>query len=289
MLAKRLLVSVANSLSSLAFRVRAKDAERVPSGAAVLLTSEVSLSRALAIHRASARPVHFWWDADAVGLVDRRVYDWLNIHTVFPNEQSLAEARPLIEAQLKAGALVCSVPAFASDRETVSTAWLDLLREAAAAARVPFVPVGVDLQYDRHVLPSRRSPLHRVPPRIPGDITVSFRAPLEASSGQNVLIEEVQLASHEAYSLRHQSTQPLHRTFIELTRRNPFAVVCYDGERRSRASSFSRDPSRWLPRSPMRGVDRRKPALRCPSPPSVRTQTWRPCWQARSWSTSPSR
>ncbi len=114
MLAKRLLVSAANSLSRLAFRVRAEDVDRVPRGAAVLLTSEVSLTRALAIHRASARPVHFWWDAYAVGRVDRLIYHWLNIHTVFPNERSLAEARPLIEAQLRQGALVCSVSAFAA-------------------------------------------------------------------------------------------------------------------------------------------------------------------------------
>jgi acyl-[acyl-carrier-protein]-phospholipid O-acyltransferase/long-chain-fatty-acid--[acyl-carrier-protein] ligase len=231
MLTKRLFVSAVNSLSRLAFRVRGIDAERVPSGAAVLLTSEVSLSRALAIHRASARPVHFWWDASAASWVDRLVYGWLNIHTVSPDERGLAAARPLIEAQLKAGALVCSVPAFASDRETVSTAWLELLREAAAAAHAPFVSVGVDLQYDRHTLFSRQSPLHHVPPSLPGDITVSFRAPLEAHSGQNVLIEEVQLASHDAYSLRRQSTQPLHRTFLATTRRNPFATVCYDGER----------------------------------------------------------
>jgi acyl-[acyl-carrier-protein]-phospholipid O-acyltransferase/long-chain-fatty-acid--[acyl-carrier-protein] ligase len=228
MLAKRLLVSAANSLSRLAFRVRAEDVDRVPRGAAVLLTSEVSLTRALAIHRASARPVHFWWDAYAVGRVDRLIFHWLNIHTVFPNERSLAEARPLIEAQLRQGALVCSVPAFASDRETVSTAWLDLLREAAAAAHAPFVSVGVDLRYDRHVRFSTRTPLHHVPPRLRGDIAVSFRAPLDASSGENVLLEEVQLASHEAYALRRQSTQPLHRTFIDTARRNPFATVCYD-------------------------------------------------------------
>ena len=231
MLVKHVLVSAVNSLSRLVFRVRAKDTEQVPRGAAVLLTTEMSLSRALAIHRASARPVHFWWDASAAGLVDRLVYSWLNIHTVSPDERSLAEARSSIEAQLEAGALVCSVPAFASDREPVSTAWLELLREAAAAARAPLVSVGVDLQYDRHLLPSKRRPLQHVPPRLPLDVTVTFRAPLEASSGQNVLIEEAQLASQEAYSLRHPSTQPLHRTFLGTARRNPFATVCYDGER----------------------------------------------------------
>jgi hypothetical protein len=241
MLTKRLLESAANVLSHLAFRVRTEGAEQVPSGAAVLLTSELSLTRALAIHRASSRPVHFWWDSYATGRADRLMYGWLNFHTVFPNARGLAEATPIIEAQLRDGALICSVPAFSSDRETVSTDWLELLRGAAKAARAPFVPVGVDLLYDRHSRFSRRTPLHSLPPTLPADITVSFRAPVDASAGDNLLVEEVQLASHDTYSLRRQGAKPVHRMFIDTIRRNPFATVCYDqGQPVSRFEFLSR-------------------------------------------------
>ena len=177
--------------------------------------------RALAVQHAAQRRVAFLVDAAPRNFVLRRLCDWRSL----PADPENASEK--MRRLLAAGKSVCTTLSFSLGRERNESTWLAGVAAAAKECGVPIVAVGVDLVFDQQRWMPWESRFAGIPRTFPFRVNVAFLSTRPGAQRAQI-VNQVLMASHDAYARRRAQMRPVHGEFLRSVRRRPWAKVCAD-------------------------------------------------------------
>jgi acyl-[acyl-carrier-protein]-phospholipid O-acyltransferase/long-chain-fatty-acid--[acyl-carrier-protein] ligase len=212
--------------------LRVHGATNVPRvGGALLVCNRVVHLDWLFLLSAQRRPIRFVvFLAHPPGFLYRHVLRITRAIAVDGSANGRAVVQALREARtgLSRGELVCI---FAEERITRRGVHLPLRRALRLATKhvpVPIIPVALDQIWGSrfHVDGER---IYWMPPvRFPYAVTVSYGTPLPATTSPGVLRQTMQKVSADGAMARGHLRLPVHRQFVRIAARRPFAACIHD-------------------------------------------------------------
>ncbi len=215
------------------YRVKVRNAQHLPDeGAALLVCNHVSLADACFMIASTHRPIRF--------IVHQEVHDqwWVKpISTMLKTIPITSEARPreMLKSLnaatecLKNGELVCI---FAEGQITRTGQMLPFRRgmnRILKGTDAPVIPVHLDNVWGSIFSFESGRFYTKLPRRLPYPVTVSFGAPLAATTEPDEVRQVVAELGAEAWPERGLRMEPLNRALIRTARRHPFRFALADG------------------------------------------------------------
>jgi acyl-[acyl-carrier-protein]-phospholipid O-acyltransferase/long-chain-fatty-acid--[acyl-carrier-protein] ligase len=212
--------------------LRVHGARNVPRhGGALLVCNRITHLDWLFLYSAQRRPIRFVvFLPHPPGFLHRQILRITRAIAVDGSADSRAVIRALHDARaaLTKGELVCI---FAEERVTRCGVRVPLrraLRMVTKKTRVPIIPVALDQIWGSrfHVDGER---IHWMPPvRFPYAVTLSYGAPLPTTTCPGVLRQAMQKVSADGALARGHLRLPVHRQFVRMAARRPFAPCLHD-------------------------------------------------------------
>ena len=217
------------------YRLRVLGRIHVPETGSVLLTpNHVSYVDGLFLIATLDRPVRFLVDVDQFNRPWLKPFlKLLGAIPISATSGTREILRSLRDAgnYLDKGEVVCIFPEGQITRTGSMQPFRRGMERIVKGRSAPIVPVHLDRVWGSIFSFSGGKFLFKFPKRIPYPVTVSFGEPIT----QEVQFHEVQKAvralDQKAWHERKASRDPLHRSFIRLTRRNPFFLAMADATR----------------------------------------------------------
>jgi acyl-[acyl-carrier-protein]-phospholipid O-acyltransferase / long-chain-fatty-acid--[acyl-carrier-protein] ligase len=214
------------------YRIRIVGRDHIPEkGGALFVCNHVSYADALLLIAATDRPVRF------IMFKDFYEKPWIKpfakmLGTIpVSSEQrprELIQALQTASAAIKNGEVVCI---FAEGQITRIGALLPFRRGFERIMKdvdAPIIPVALDGVLGGPLSFRRGKIIHLLTAHCPHPVTVSFGQPLPANASPCVVREAVQELQVNAWSLRRDRMQPLHRNFIRMGREHPHRFAFAD-------------------------------------------------------------
>ena len=219
-------------LANIIYRVRVVGRNNIPQkGGALFVCNHVSFADALLLIASTDRPIRFLMFTD--------IYEkpWIKpfakICKTIPvsSEQrprELLHALKTASDAIRNGEVVCI---FAEGQITRTGQLLPFRRGIEHIMKnvdAPIIPVALDGVLGGPMSFRRGKFIHLITARLPHPVTVSFGAPLSATTTPFAVREAVQELQVAAWTLRRARMQPLHRNFIRMAREHPFRFAFAD-------------------------------------------------------------
>ena len=123
------------------------------------------------------------------------------------------------------GELVCIFPEGQITRTGMTLPFQRGMERIVKGRDVPIIPVNLDRATSSVFSPMRR---RWIPERIPLPVTVSFGAPLPATTSAAEIRQAIAELDQRAWEHRKEDRRPLHHEFIRQVRRHPFRLALAD-------------------------------------------------------------
>ncbi len=217
------------------YRLRVQGRDQVPlEGGALLTPNHVTFVDGFLLIASLDRPVRF--------IVDALYFDhWLYrpfmralgaIHiSASGGPRVILRALRDAGSYLDKGELVCIFPEGQLTRNGMIQPFRRGLERIVKGRTAPILPVYLDRIWGSVFSASGGRFLFKLPQRIPYPVTVCFGTPLPAGTPISEIRRAVQELGESAWSFRKPDQRPLHRDFIHLARRYPFAFALADATR----------------------------------------------------------
>jgi acyl-[acyl-carrier-protein]-phospholipid O-acyltransferase / long-chain-fatty-acid--[acyl-carrier-protein] ligase len=214
------------------YKIRIVGRDHVPDkGGALFVCNHVSYVDALLLLAATDRPVRFLMFKD---IYEKRwVKPFAKILGTIPvsSEQRPRELLHALQAAsdaIRNGEVVCI---FAEGQITRIGQLLPFRRGMERIMKdvdAPVIPVALDGVLGGPLSFKRGKLIHLITARCPHPVTVSFGKPMPATTTPFAVREAVQELQVNAWSLRRERMQPLHRNFIRMAREHPHRFAFAD-------------------------------------------------------------
>lgn len=225
------LVILTNTL----YRLRIIGEQHIPqSGGALLVPNHVSFIDGFLLITSLDRPVRFVVDSQ---YAEQPIFKpFMKALGVIPIS-SHGGLRFILRALRDAGAaidrgeLVCIFPEGQITRTGTLLPFRRGFERVVKGRTAPIIPVHLDRVWGSIFSFNRGRFVWKIPERLPYPVTVSFGAPLPASTTADELRGKIRDLGEAAWRLRKPSRRPLHREFIRSMRRYPFRMAMADQNR----------------------------------------------------------
>ncbi|HET8825918.1 MAG TPA: AMP-binding protein, partial [Terriglobales bacterium] len=215
------------------YRIHLEGRENVPAkGGALLVPNHVSMVDAVLLIASIDRPIRF--------LMFKGSYDhpfvkpFAKIMGVIPISSQL-RPREMIQSlrtatqALKDGEVVCIFPEGQMTRIGQMLPFRRGMERIVKGMDVPVIPVNLGGVWGSIFSFDKGRFLWKLPRRIPYPVTVTFGKAMPSSTNAQEVRQAVQELGAEAYKFRKRYMRPLHRSFIQTARRQPFRFAMADG------------------------------------------------------------
>jgi acyl-[acyl-carrier-protein]-phospholipid O-acyltransferase/long-chain-fatty-acid--[acyl-carrier-protein] ligase len=215
------------------YRIRADGRENVPAkGGALLVANHVSLADAVFLIASIDRPIRF--------IMFKGSYDhWLvrpfaKIMGVIPissqlNPREMIQSLRAATQALHDGDLVGIFPEGQMTRIGQMLPFRRGMERIIKGVDVPIIPVNLGGVWGSIFSFERGKFFWKLPRRIPYPVTVTFGAPMPATSEASEVRQKVQELGADAYVHRKKHMRTLQRSFVQVARRHPFRFAMADG------------------------------------------------------------
>ena len=240
LLPEALLRTIALLAMSTLYRVRIVGVQHIPAtGGAMLLPNHVSFLDGLFLQVATDRPVRFivdqlWYDKPLLRPILRA------IGAIPGGPRSVLRALRVAGKALDDGEVVCMFAEGEVSRTGSTLPFRRGLQRILKGRDAVVVPVHLDRVYGS-MLSSRGGHVQWWPTRVPCPVTVSFGAPMPAEVEPAAVRQRVEELGGEAWKLRTEHPEALHRAVVTSTRRAPWRLTMADsqGKQMSRLQALS--------------------------------------------------
>lgn len=239
-----LLRTIALIATNTLYRVRIVGAGNIPAeGGAMLLPNHVSFLDGLFLHASTDRPIRFvidqqWYDNRLL----RPLFKAIGVIPVTAAGGPRAVLRALREAgqALDDGEVVCMFAEGEISRMGSTLPFRRGLQRILKGRDAAVVPVHLDRVYGS-MLSSQGGRVRLLPTRLPCPVTVSFGQPLPSDVEPAVVRQQVEELGGQAWHLRTEHGEPLHRGVVRGARRAPWRLTFADsqGKHMSRLRALS--------------------------------------------------
>jgi acyl-[acyl-carrier-protein]-phospholipid O-acyltransferase/long-chain-fatty-acid--[acyl-carrier-protein] ligase len=214
------------------YRLKVVGRQHVPEkGGALLVPNHVSFADGLFIIATLDRPVRFLVDSSFFARpILGRVLRWLKAIPISSEGGPRSILRALREAgkHLNDGQLVCIFAEGQITRTGMLNPFRRGLERIVKGRNAPIIPVHLDRVWGSVFSFSGQRFFWKLPERIAYPVTVSFGAPLAASTPIAEVRRHVQMLGEAAWSERRGDRKPLHHSFIRAARRRPWRILFAD-------------------------------------------------------------
>jgi acyl-[acyl-carrier-protein]-phospholipid O-acyltransferase/long-chain-fatty-acid--[acyl-carrier-protein] ligase len=200
-------------------------------GGALLVPNHVSFADGLFVIASLDRPVRFLVDTSFFARpILGRVLRWLRAIPISSEGGPRSILRSLREAgkHLDDGQLVCIFAEGQITRTGMLNPFRRGLERIVKGRNAPIIPVHLDRVWGSVFSFSGQRFFWKLPERISYPVTVSFGAPLPATTPIAEVRRHVQMLGEAAWSERRDVRKPLHHSFIRAARRRPWRILFAD-------------------------------------------------------------